>query len=45
MKAALGALAGLALAAALACFSERTSGPGAGPAQCRVPVTVLDSMH
>ena len=45
MKAALGALAGLALAAALACFSERTSGPGAGAAVCRVPVTVIDSMH
>ena len=43
--AAVAALAGLALATAVACFSERTSGPGAGAAECRVPVTVIDSMH
>ncbi len=39
------ALAGLALAAAVACFSERTSGPVASLAECRVPVTVIDSLH
>ncbi len=39
------ALAGLGFAAAAACFSERAAGPGAGAAQCRVPVTVIDSMH
>ena len=43
--AVVAALAGLALAAAAACFSERTSGPRAGAAECRVPVTVIDSMH
>jgi len=32
-------------AIALACFSDRSSGPGAGAAECRVPVTVIDSMH
>ena len=37
------ALAGVAL---VACFSERGSGPGVtGAAECRVPVTVIDSMH
>ncbi len=45
MKAACAALAGLALAAAAACFSERTAGPVATLAACRVPVTVIDSMH
>lgn len=34
------------LAAAAACFSERGSGPTAsGAAECRVPVTVIDSLH
>ena len=29
-----------------ACFSERGAGPGVqGSAECRVPVTVIDSMH
>jgi plastocyanin len=37
------ALAGLAV---VACFSERGSGPGVTvAAECRVPVTVIDSMH
>ncbi len=45
MKAALAALTGLALAAVVACFSDRTSGPVVSLAACRVPVTVIDSMH
>jgi plastocyanin len=45
VKAGFAALVGLGLATAVACFSERTSGPGAGAAECRVPVTVIDSMH
>lgn len=37
------ALGGLA---AVACFSERGAGPViTGAAECRVPVTVIDSMH
>jgi plastocyanin len=36
------ALAGLAV---LACFSERGAGPVNTAAECRVPVTVIDSMH
>ena len=37
------ALAGVAV---VACFSERGSGPVVtGAAECRVPVTVIDSMH
>ena len=37
--------AGCALAA-IACFSERGSGPPVNSAaECRVPVTVIDSMH
>ena len=32
-------------AIAIACFSERGSGPVTGAAECRVPVTVIDSMH
>jgi plastocyanin len=40
------ALAGLGLAATAACFSERAGGPiVAGAAECRVPVSVIDSMH
>ena len=32
--------------AAIACFSERGAGPAVNPAAvCRVPVTVIDSMH
>lgn len=46
MKAAFAALAGLGLAAVAACFSERGAGPVVGgAAECRVPVTVIDSMH
>lgn len=31
---------------AVACFSERGAGPGVNTAaECRVPVTVIDSMH
>ncbi len=33
-------------AIALACFSDRSAGPGTTTsAECRVPVTVIDSMH
>lgn len=46
MKAAFAALVGLGLAAVAACFSERAGGPiVAGAAECRVPVTVIDSMN
>ncbi|HET8712942.1 MAG TPA: cupredoxin family copper-binding protein [Gemmatimonadales bacterium] len=31
---------------AIACISERSSGPGtSGAAECSVPITVIDSMH
>ncbi|HEV8264035.1 MAG TPA: cupredoxin family copper-binding protein [Gemmatimonadales bacterium] len=37
---------GAGLAATAACFSERAGGPTVNPAaECRVPVTVIDSMH
>jgi plastocyanin len=46
MKPALVAVSALAgLAAAAACFSERTAGPVSALAACRVPVTAIDSMH
>ena len=45
MKAAIAAVIGVTLAAAVACFSERSSGPVASLAECRVPVTVIDSLH
>jgi plastocyanin len=45
VKAAVAALTGLGLAAVVACFSERTSSPVVSLAECRVPVTVIDSMH
>ncbi|MGH7605787.1 MAG: cupredoxin domain-containing protein [Gemmatimonadales bacterium] len=36
----------LGLALAGACFSERAGGPTfSGSAECRVPVTVIDSLH
>jgi len=39
-----GCLTGSALA--IACFSDRGAGPTINPAaECRVPVTVIDSMH
>lgn len=44
MKAMGSLLTGIALAAA-ACFSERGAGPNASLAVCRVPVTVIDSLH
>lgn len=38
--------AGIAGLAAAACFSERGAGPSVNTAaECRVPVTVIDSMH
>lgn len=41
---AVSAVLGLALAGA--CFSERAGGPTfSGAAECRVPVTVIDSLH
>ncbi|HEY3279358.1 MAG TPA: plastocyanin/azurin family copper-binding protein, partial [Gemmatimonadales bacterium] len=39
------AFLGGGLAAAAACFSERAGGPAPTLAECRVPVTVIDSMH
>ena len=45
MKRLLVVLGAVGCAIALACFSERGSGPVAGPAECRVPVSVIDSLH
>jgi len=45
MKRLIVLLGAVCCAIALACFSDRSSGPGAGAAECRVPVTVIDSMH
>ena len=45
MKAAVVAGLGLGLAALVACFSDRTAGPTTSLAACRVPVTVIDSLH
>jgi plastocyanin len=45
VKATGAVLAGLALTVAVACFSDRTAGPSTSVAACRVPVTVIDSMH
>jgi plastocyanin len=45
MKRLLVVLGAVASAIAVACFSDRSAGPGAGAAECRVPVTVIDSMH
>ncbi len=44
MRGAVVVLVALTIAAA-ACFSDRTAGPVASLAVCRVPVTVIDSMH
>jgi plastocyanin len=44
VKATVAAVLGLILGA-VACFSERAAGPVASLAECRVPVTVIDSMH
>lgn len=38
-------IAGLTLTASIACFSERSAGPVTSLADCRVPVTVIDSLH
>lgn len=46
MKPRLAGLVAIGCATALACFSERGSGPtGSSSAQCSVPVSVIDSMH
>ncbi len=46
MKRVIVGVLALASVAVVACFSERGSGPGVtGAAECRVPVTVIDSMH
>ena len=44
---ALGAIAaGLGAGVGAACFSERAGGPTfSGAAECRVPVSVIDSLH
>ena len=44
MKGALGVFGVVAILTA-ACFSDRTAGPVTSLAACRVPVTVIDSMH
>jgi plastocyanin len=42
----LAAAAAVPLGIGAACFSERAGGPTfSGAAECRVPVTVIDSMH
>ena len=46
MKRLMVATGALACVIAVACFSDRSGGPGVtGAAECRVPVTVIDSMH
>ena len=46
MKRLLVVIGAVGCAFALACFSERGSAPVvSGAAECRVPVTVIDSMH
>jgi len=45
MKRLIVVLGAVGCAIAVACFSDRSSGPGAGAAECRVPVTVIDSLH
>lgn len=46
MKRLFVVLLGAGCVIALACFSERGAGPTTNPAaECRVPVTVIDSMH
>jgi len=42
----IGCTTALAAWVAAACFSERGAGPGVqGAAECRVPITVIDSLH
>jgi plastocyanin len=45
MKRLIVVLAAVVSAIALACFSEHGAGPVNTAAECRVPVTVIDSMH
>jgi plastocyanin len=46
MRARVAVLTVIGGAIALACFSERGSGPtGTSSAECSVPVSVIDSMH
>ena len=46
MKRLMMAVLGAASVIALACFSDRGAGPTTNvAAECRVPVTVIDSMH
>jgi plastocyanin len=46
MKRLIVGVLALASLVVVACFSERGSGPiVSGAAECRVPVTVIDSMH
>jgi len=46
MKRLMVVIGAIGCAIALACFSERGSGPTVNTAtECRVPVTVIDSMH
>jgi plastocyanin len=46
MKARLAVSAAIGCAIAIACFSERGAGPSSNPTDlCRVPVSVIDSMH
>ena len=45
MKRLMVVLGAVGCAMAVACFSDRSAGPVAGAAECRVPVTVIDSLH
>lgn len=45
MKRLIAVLGAVVSAIALACLSERGAGPVNTAAECRVPVTVIDSMH
>jgi plastocyanin len=45
MRPRLAGLVAIGCAVALACFSERGSGPTSNNAECSVPVSVIDSMH
>lgn len=46
MKWLMGTVLGAACVIALACFSDRGAGPTINSAaECRVPLTVIDSMH
>ena len=45
MKRLMAVFGAVGCAIALACFSDRSAGPVTGAAECRVPVTVIDSLH